>query len=103
MTTTEAEAPTKRARATRGEQSSPLSVELLDAGTTIADRTVRLARRAAEVGITVSDVAVLSTLGVAEDWAGASPVAGLAVPPVKVAKDTWSSTTDGLRELVSAL
>ena len=103
MTTTEAEAPTKRARAARTEQASPLSVELLDAGTTIADRTVRIARRAAEVGITVSDVAVMSTLGVAEDWAGASPVSGLALPPVKVAKETWTSTSEGLRDLVAAL
>lgn len=102
MTTTEVE-PTAKKRATRPEQASALSVELLDAGTAIADRTVRLARRAAETGLSVSDAIVMGSLGVAEEWAGSTPAAALAVPPVKVAKDTWSTTSEGLKELVAAL
>jgi len=102
MTTTDVE-PTAKKRIARPEQASPLSVELLDAGTTIADRTVRIARRAAEAGISVGDVAVLGTLGVAEAWAVASPVSGLAVPPVKLAKEAWSTTSEGLKDLVAAL
>ena len=46
---------------------------------------------------------MLGTLGLAEQWAAASPVAGLAVPPVKVAKETWASTTESLRDLVAVL
>jgi hypothetical protein len=103
MTTAEVEQTTKKRAVARTEQASPLSAELLEAGTTIADRTVRLARRAAEAGITVSDVVVMGTLGVAEEWAGSTPAAALAVPPVKVAKETWSTTSDGLKELVAAL
>jgi hypothetical protein len=102
MTTTEVE-PTAKKRLARPEQASPLSAELLDAGTTIADRTVRLARRAAEASLSVSDVAVLGTLGVAEEWAGSTPVAALAVPPVKVAQEAWSATSEGLKDLVAAL
>ena len=102
MTTTDAE-PTTKKRPARTEQSSPLSVELLDAGTTIVDRSVRLARRAAETGLSVSDVVVLGTLGVAEEWAGSTPAAALAVPPVKVARETWSTTSEGLKDLVAAL
>jgi hypothetical protein len=102
MTTTDVE-PTTKKRTARAEQSSPLSAELLDAGTAIADRTVRLARRAAETGLTLGDVVVLGSLGVAEEWAGSSPAAALAVPPVKVAKRTWSTTSEGLKELVAAL
>lgn len=102
MTTTDVE-PTTKKRLARPEQASPLSVELLDAGTAIADRTVRLARRAAEASLSVGDVAVLGTLAVAEDWAGSTPVAGLAVPPVQVAKQTWTTTSEGLKDLVAAL
>ena len=102
MTTTDVE-PTAKKRVARTEQASPLSVELLDAGTTIADRTVRIARRAAEAGISVSDVAVLGTLGVAEAWAAASPVSGLASPPVKIAKEAWNTTSESVKDLIAAL
>jgi len=99
MTVTETETtPKRRATATRSE-GTPFTAEALE----LADRGVRIARTAAESTLRVGDVVVLGTLSLAEAWAEASPVAGLAVPPVKVAKQTWTSTSDGLRDLVAVL
>lgn len=103
MTTAEVETPKRRAGAARSELNGTLSGELVDAGTTLAERSVRLVRSTAESGLRTSDVLVLGTLGVAEEWFSATPLAGLAVPPVKVARETWTSTREGLRELVAAV
>ncbi|MGZ6792754.1 MAG: hypothetical protein ACXVFV_07355 [Mycobacteriales bacterium] len=102
MTTADVETPKRRQAPVRTE-SSTLSTELVDAGSAALERGVRIVRNAAENGLKVTDVAVLGTLGVAEEWASASPVAGLAVPPVKVARDTWGTARDSLRELVAAV
>lgn len=102
MTTAETDTP-KRRTAARAESGTALSNQLLDAGSALAERTVSIARNAAESSLKVTDAFVLGSLGVAEEWAGASPVAGLAVPPVKVAKDTWTTTREGLRDLVLAV
>ena len=102
MTTAEVETPKRRASA-RAELNGTLSGELVEAGTTLAERSVRLVRTTAENGLKASAVLVLGTLGVAEEWLGATPVAGLAVPPVKVARETWATTRDGLREFVAAV
>jgi hypothetical protein len=103
MTTTEVETTKRRTPATRTDQSGTLSSEFLDAGTALVERSARLVRTTAEAGLRVTDVAVLGTLAVAEDWASSAPVAGVVVPPVKVARDTWSATRDGLRDLVAAV
>ena len=102
MTTADVETTKRRPSATRTESPNALSTELVDAGTALAERGVRLARTAAETGLKVTDAVILGSLGVAEEWASASPVASLAVPPVKVARDTWSTTREGLRELVAS-
>lgn len=102
MTTADVETPKRRQAPVRTE-SSTLSTELVDAGSAALERGVRIVRNAAENGLKVTDVAVLGTLGVAEEWASASPVAGLAVPPVKIARDTWDTARDSLRELVAAV
>ncbi|MGZ4436994.1 MAG: hypothetical protein ACXVWU_01890 [Nocardioides sp.] len=102
MTTADVET-TKRRQAPVRTESSTLSTELVDAGSAALERGVRIVRNAAENGLKVTDVVVLGGLGVAEEWAAASPVAGLAVPPVKVARDAWSTTREGLRELVAAV
>ena len=103
MTTTEAETPKRRATAVRNDVGGSLSAELVEAGTSLADRSVRLARTTAESGIKTGDVLVGGALGVAEEWFSATPLAGLAVPPVRVARETWTTPSEGLRELVAAL
>jgi hypothetical protein len=104
MTTTEAETTTKRRpTAARNEGAGSLSVDLLEAGSAFAERSVRLARSTAEVGLKAGDALVVGSLGVAEEWFSSTPLAGLTVPPVKVARETWSTTSEGLRELVAAL
>jgi hypothetical protein len=103
MTTAEAETPKRRPAAARNELNSTLSGELVDAGTALTERSVRLARTTAEYGLRAGDVLVLGSLGVAEEWFAATPLAGLAVPPVKVAREAWTTTRDGLRELVAAV
>lgn len=101
MTTTEAETPKRRGATPRADLTGTLSGELVEAGTALAERSVRLARTSAETGLRVTDVLVLGALGIAEEWAATTPVAAVAVPPVKVARETWASTRDGLRELVA--
>lgn len=103
MTTTETETTKRRTPATRTDLSGTISGELVDAGTALVERSARLVRTTAEAGLRVTDVVVLGTLGVAEDWASSAPVAAVAVPPVKVVRDTWSATRDGLRELVAVV
>ena len=103
MTTAEVETSKRRTTPARTENNAALSVELVDAGSVLAERSVRLARTAAETGLKVTDAVLLGTLGVAEEWAAGSPVAALTVPPVKAARDTWNTTRDGLRDLVAAV
>jgi methionine synthase I (cobalamin-dependent) len=103
MTTADVETTKRRTPATRSDNGNALSTELVDAGTLLAERGVKLARTAAETSLKVTDALVLGTLGVAEEWASATPVAQLTVPPVKVARETWSTTREGLRELVAAV
>jgi hypothetical protein len=103
MTTADVETTKRRPAAPRNESTGALSTDLVDAGSAALERGVRIVRTAAETGLKVTDVVVLGTLGVAEEWASATPVAGLAVPPVKIARDTWSTTREGLRELVAAV
>jgi hypothetical protein len=99
MTTADVETSKRRTPSPRTDASVALSTQLFDT----ADRTVSLVRTAAESALKVTDVIVIGAFGVAEEWAGATPVAGLALPPVKVAKETWTSTRDGLRDLVLAV
>jgi hypothetical protein len=100
MTTTETEAtPKRRTSAARIDVGAPFTAEALE----LADRGVRIARTAAESTLRVGDTVVLGTLSLAQAWAEASPVAGLAVPPVKVAKDTWTTASEGMRDLVAVL
>lgn len=103
MTTAEVETPKRRAAGARTDANATLSGELVDAGTALAERSVRLARTTVETGLQVTDTLVLGTLDVAQEWAASTPVAGLSVPPVKVARETWTTTRDGLRELVAAV
>lgn len=103
MTTAEIETPKRRAAAARTETNGSLSGELVDTAGALAERSVRLVRATAENGLRVTDTVVLGALGLAEEWASATPVAGLAVPPVKVVRETWTTTRDGLRELVAAV
>jgi hypothetical protein len=105
MTTADVET-TKRRSPARTEVVGTLSGELLDAGSVFADRGLRVVRTAAESGLKVTDAVVLGTLGVAEAWATSTPFAPfsvLTVPPVKVARETWTVTRDGLRELVATV
>ncbi|MCW2601492.1 MAG: hypothetical protein JWM02_3321 [Frankiales bacterium] len=103
MTTADVETAKRRAPAPRSEGATALSTELVDAGTLLAERGVRLARTATETSLKVTDTVVLGTLGIAEEWASATPMAQLTVPPVKVARETWSATREGLRELVASV
>lgn len=96
-------APETKRRTVASRPSTPLSEEIVDAGSALAGRGVTIARTVAETGLKVSDAVVLGSLDAAEEWASATPVAGLAVPPVKVARETWSATRDGIRELVLAV
>ena len=102
MTTADVETTKRRPAAARTE-SSTFSSELVEAGTSVADRGVRVVRTAVDTGIKVSDAIVLGSLGVAEEWATSTPFAGFAIPPVKAARETWGTTRDGLRELVAAV
>jgi len=100
MTATETETmPKRRTSSARQDVGAPFTAEALE----LADRGVRIARSAAESTLRVGDVLVLGTLSLAEAWAEASPMAGLAVPPVKVAKETWTSASEGVRDLVAVL
>ncbi|MGB8649897.1 MAG: hypothetical protein WCD35_04465 [Mycobacteriales bacterium] len=104
MTTAEVETSGKRRpAAARTEPATGLTDELLEAGSALAERGVRIVRTAADTGLKVTDTFVLGSLEVAQEWATASPVAALTLPPVKVARDTWTTTRDGLRELVAAV
>jgi len=103
VTTAEVETPKRRASGPRTDIPGTLSGEIVHAGTALGERSVRLVRTTAETGLRVTDTVVLGTLGLAEEWASSTPVAGLAVPPVKVARETWTTTRDGLRELVAAV
>ena len=102
MTTADIETTKRRTPAPRSDGASALSTELVDAGTALAERSVKLVRTVAETGLKVTDTIVLGTLGVAEEWASATLVAQLAVPPVKAVRETWTTTREGLRELVAA-
>lgn len=103
MSTPDVETPKRRTPAVRTEANGTLSNEIVEAGTAVAESGLRVARTAAETGLRVTDAVVLGTLGVAEEWASATPVAALTVPPVKAARDTWSTTRESLRELVAAV
>lgn len=100
---TTAETVEKTRRAPRPETIPSLTLELLEAGTAAAQRSLGLARTVAGTSLAVTDAAVLGSIEVAEEWAAATPVAGLAVPPVKVVRETWTAARDGLRELVAAV
>jgi hypothetical protein len=103
MTTADVETTKRRTTTARTETAGTITGDLVDAGTVLADRGVKLARTAAETGLKISDVVVTGTLGIAEDWAAATPISGLTVPPVKVARESWATTHEGLREFVAAV
>lgn len=75
MTTADVETTKRRPATARTESNGTLSSELVDAGSAALERGVRIVRNAAENGLKVTDTVVLGSLGVAEEWASATPVA----------------------------
>lgn len=89
--------------ASRPAPSTGLLDEIVDAGSTVAERGVAYVRLAAQTGVTVVDRAVTSGLDVAADWArAAGPLAAFTTGPVEAVRNTWGAVNDGVRELVNA-
>lgn len=99
MTSADTETTSKRRTPVRTEAAGSLTEGVVD----VAERAVRLARSAAETSLRVTDTVVLGSFDVAQEWIAGTPMASLTNPPVRVARETWISTRDGLRELVATV